>query len=68
MKHGVAADHGGYEMKEKIYILLGAYGHEVVDFGNFVHDSGDDYPVVRSLDLLDENAFDRPLGNANMPQ
>jgi hypothetical protein len=34
MKVGIAADHGGYEMKEKIYILLGANDHEVVDFGN----------------------------------
>ena len=34
MKVGIAADHGGYEMKEKLYILLGAIGHEVVDFGN----------------------------------
>ena len=34
MKIGIAADHGGYEMKEKLYILLGANGHEVVDFGN----------------------------------
>lgn len=44
MKIGIAADHGGYEMKEKIYILLGASGHQVVDFGNFVYDSDDDYP------------------------
>ena len=43
MKVGIAADHGGYEMKEKIYILLGANGHQVVDFGNLVYDS-DDYP------------------------
>ena len=44
MKVGIAADHGGYEMKEKIYILLGANGHRVVDFGNLVYDSDDDYP------------------------
>ena len=44
MKIGIAADHGGYEMKEKIYILLGANGHEVVDFGNLQYDSNDDYP------------------------
>ena len=34
MKVGIAADHGGYQMKQKIYILLGAIGHQVVDFGN----------------------------------
>jgi len=44
MKVGIAADHGGYEMKEKIYILLGANGHQVVDFGNFQYDRNDDYP------------------------
>lgn len=44
MKIGIAADHGGYEMKEKLYILLGANGHEVVDFGNSQYDGNDDYP------------------------
>jgi len=44
MKIGIAADHGGYEMKEKIYILLGAEGHQVVDFGNVQYDRDDDYP------------------------
>jgi ribose 5-phosphate isomerase RpiB len=43
---GIAADHGGYEMKEKIYFLLGASGHRVVDFGNFVYDSDDDYRIL----------------------
>ena len=44
MKVGIAADHGGYLMKEKIYILLGARGHQVVDFGNLQYDRDDDYP------------------------
>ena len=44
MKVGLAADHGGYEMKQKIYILLNAKGHEVVDFGNLQYDRDDDYP------------------------
>ena len=44
MKVGIAADHGGYEMKQKIYILLGAIGHQVVDFGNLSYDRDDDYP------------------------
>ena len=44
MRVGIAADHGGYEMKEKISILLGANDHQVVDFGNVVYDSDDDYP------------------------
>jgi RpiB/LacA/LacB family sugar-phosphate isomerase len=44
MKLGIAADHGGFEMKQQIVALLGAEGHEVVDFGNKVCDSNDDYP------------------------
>jgi RpiB/LacA/LacB family sugar-phosphate isomerase len=44
MKVGMAADHGGYKMKQKIYILLGARGHQVVDFGNLQYDRDDDYP------------------------
>jgi ribose 5-phosphate isomerase B len=44
MKIGIAADHGGYEMKQKIYILLNAKGHQLVDFGNFQYDRSDDYP------------------------
>ena len=44
MKIGIAADHGGYEMKQRIYILLNAEGHQVVDFGNLEYDREDDYP------------------------
>ena len=44
MKIGVAADHGGFEMKRQLVKLLVIEGHEVVDFGNKVYDSEDDYP------------------------
>jgi RpiB/LacA/LacB family sugar-phosphate isomerase len=44
MKVGIAADHGGYQMKRKIYICLSAIGHQVVDFGNLSYDRDDDYP------------------------
>ena len=44
MKVGIAADHGGYEMKQKMYILLNAKGHQVVDFGNLQYEKDDDYP------------------------
>jgi ribose 5-phosphate isomerase B len=44
MKVGVGADHGGFEMKQRLVELLAAEGHEVVDFGNTVYDSDDDYP------------------------
>jgi len=44
VKIGVAADHGGFEMKRQLAKLLATEGHEVVDFGNKVYDSDDDYP------------------------
>jgi RpiB/LacA/LacB family sugar-phosphate isomerase len=44
MKVGIAADHGGFEMKQKIYILLNARGRKVVNFGNLQYDRDDDYP------------------------
>src|SRR5215471_21179811 len=44
MKIGIAADHGGYDMKQKLHILLSARGHQVVDFGNLSYDRDDDYP------------------------
>ncbi len=44
MKIGVAADHGGFEMKRQLAKLLATAGHEVVDFGNKLYDADDDYP------------------------
>lgn len=44
MRIGIAADHGGFELKEKMAAQLRAAGHEVTDFGAHKLDSGDDYP------------------------
>jgi ribose 5-phosphate isomerase B len=41
---GVAADHGGFELKEQLVGRLRAAGHEVVEFGDCRPDSDDDYP------------------------
>ena len=41
---GVAADHGGFELKEQIVGRLNAAGHEVADFGDGRPDPDDDYP------------------------
>lgn len=41
---GVAADHGGFELKEDLKGRLEAAGFEVVDFGAFELAPGDDYP------------------------
>lgn len=44
MKIGIAADHGGFELKEKMIAFLLEKGYEVQDFGATVFDSKDDYP------------------------
>ncbi|WP_234734175.1 RpiB/LacA/LacB family sugar-phosphate isomerase [Tellurirhabdus bombi] len=44
MKVGIAADHGGYALKEIIRPFLTDLGYEVVDFGAYQEDKLDDYP------------------------
>jgi ribose 5-phosphate isomerase B len=44
MRIGIATDHGGFELKEKIAARLRAAGHEIVDFGADKLTSEDDYP------------------------
>jgi len=41
---GMAADHGGYELKEFLAEKLRAAGHAVVDFGDGQPKADDDYP------------------------
>jgi ribose 5-phosphate isomerase B len=44
MRVGMAADHGGFELKERLTALLKEAGHEVVDFGPGELAPEDDYP------------------------
>lgn len=44
MKLGIAADHGGFDLKLEISERLRRLGHEVVDFGALSLDQADDYP------------------------
>ena len=44
MRIGVAADHGGFRLKQDLVEKLRAAGHEIVDFGARALDEGDDYP------------------------
>ena len=44
MRVGIATDHGGFWLKEKLMVCLTEASHEVVDFGSHSLDSGDDYP------------------------
>jgi ribose 5-phosphate isomerase B len=44
MRLGIATDHGGFGLKEEVLARLRAAGHEVVDFGAYTSNPGDDYP------------------------
>jgi ribose 5-phosphate isomerase B len=44
MRVGIAADHGGFELKEQVAKVLRAAGYEVVDFGAQSLNPTDDYP------------------------
>lgn len=46
MRIGLAADHGGFALKQILLERLADGGHELVDFGATELDSGDDYPDV----------------------
>jgi ribose 5-phosphate isomerase B len=41
---GVAADHGGFPLKEQLVGMLRGAGYEVLDFGDGEPKPGDDYP------------------------
>ncbi len=41
---GIAADHGGYELKAYLAGRMRAAGHEVIDFGDRKPKEDDDYP------------------------
>ncbi len=44
MRIGIATDHGGFGLKEKLVVQLRKAGHEVVDFGAHELVPDDDYP------------------------
>lgn len=44
MRIGIAADHAGFELKEKLCADLESAGHDVIDFGPKTYSAGDDYP------------------------
>jgi ribose 5-phosphate isomerase B len=44
MKLGIAADHGGFELKQRLAEELHQVGHVIRDFGAAEMQPGDDYP------------------------
>ena len=44
MKIGIAADHGGFDLKVLLLQHLSAKGHTLTDFGAYTFEAADDYP------------------------
>lgn len=63
MKIGIAADHGGFELKEIIHPFLISLGYEVKDFGAFSLNKEDDYPdfVVPLAKAVAGNEIERGI-------
>lgn len=63
MRIGIAADHGGFTMKEVIDAALRESGYELVDFGAKELTPGDDYPdfVIPLAKAVAEHRLDRGI-------
>ena len=64
MRVGIAADHGGFELKAYLIKTLKATGYEVVDYGADEMDPGDDYPdfIVPMAKAVAKGEVTRGLG------
>jgi len=63
MKIGIACDHGGFELKQKLAELLTSSGHVLEDFGAAQWVAGDDYPdyIVPLARAVSAGKIDRGL-------
>jgi ribose 5-phosphate isomerase B len=63
MKIGLAADHGGFELKNIIRDVLVTQGHEISDFGAYELQSTDDYPdfVIPLAQSIASGALERGI-------
>ena len=61
MRIGIAADHGGFFLKEQLALRLKSAGYEVADFGADQLTPGDDYPdfVIPLGQAVADNTLDR---------
>jgi ribose 5-phosphate isomerase B len=49
MKIVIASDHGGFELKNKLFDWIKKQGYDVADLGNKEYDPKDDYPDFAAL-------------------
>jgi len=63
MKIGIAADHGGFELKQALLKQLKESGQDIKDFGAFELDKQDDYPdfIIPLAKALQEKEIDRAI-------
>ena len=63
MKIGIAADHGGYELKESLRSYLLSLDYDVKDFGAFELNNTDDYPdyVIPLAKAISTNEIERGI-------
>ena len=61
MKIGLAADHGGFELKNIIHLFLKDNGYDVTDLGAFELNTEDDYPdfVIPLAEAVAQKKVDR---------
>ncbi|MGE5420360.1 MAG: RpiB/LacA/LacB family sugar-phosphate isomerase [Chloroflexota bacterium] len=63
MKIGIAADHGGFELRKYLWEKLSEQGYELIDYGNSTYDIHDDYPdyVIPLASAISEKKVDRGI-------
>lgn len=63
MKIVLASDHGGFELKNKLFKWLKEHKFEVLDLGNTVFDPKDDYPdyAAAAAEYISEGKADRGI-------
>jgi ribose 5-phosphate isomerase B len=63
MEIGIAADHGGFELKEILISFLKEKGYSVKDYGAFALENRDDYPdlIIPLAKALAANEVDRAV-------
>jgi ribose 5-phosphate isomerase B len=63
MKIAIAADHAGFDLKQKLIPYLKHLGHEVEDHGAHEFDSADDYPdfIMPAARAVAEGRADRAI-------
>lgn len=63
MKIGMAADHGGFELKNILQTFLKEQGYDITDFGAFELNDQDDYPdfVIPLAEAISKKNMDRGI-------